>query len=84
MSPGTDPLDEPTSRIQRFQRFEHLFNALGRLADHINEVLAVGAMKVRKEHAPLLPLVIALSFGKALKTFQSIDRVCVLGYGEDA
>ncbi|MGH7364958.1 MAG: DUF5677 domain-containing protein [Candidatus Rokuibacteriota bacterium] len=84
MSPGTDPLDEPTSRIQRFQRFEHLFNALGRLADHINEILAAGAMKVGKEHAPLLSLIIALSFGKALKTFQLRDRVCVLGYGEDA
>ena len=81
-----DPLGNPEERSQRFQRFRRLFDAVGSLSDRLNEVIDTESLTWR--HKPdepaLLFLVVSAAFGKALKTFQAIERLCVLGYGEDA
>lgn len=84
MSPEVEPLGNPEERARRYRRFEQLFSAIGSLGDRINEIIDTEALKLKKEHGPVLSLVIALSFGKALKTLQAIDRLCLMGYGEDA
>ncbi len=84
MSPDTEPLGDSQERADRYHRFEHLFTALGSLGDRINGVIDAGSLTLKQEHGPLLSLVIALSFGKALKSLQATDRLCLLGYGEDA
>jgi hypothetical protein len=84
VSPEVEPLGNPEERARRYRRFEQLFSALGSLGDRINEVIDTEALKLKKEHGPVLSLVIALSFGKALKTLQATDRLCLMGYGEDA
>lgn len=83
MSPEIDLFaDDP----ERFQRFRREFRAQNILGDLVNEVLEQHGDKLKlkdgEEHD--LSLLVAASFGKGLKTFQSIARLCALGFGEDA
>lgn len=71
---------------ERYDRFEWLFREVDTLSDVINEIHA-------KYHGTKLLLtagagrevsiILATSFGKALKTFQAITTTALLGYGED-
>jgi len=71
----------------RYDRFEWLFRELDSLVDVINEintkyrgtklVLTAGAGRE-------VSIILATSFAKAMKTFQAITTMAVLGYGEDA
>ena len=83
MSPETDVFaDDPG----RFQRFEREFRAQNFLGDLVNEILDrhEHKLKVKDGEERDLSLLISASFGKGLKTFQAISRLCALGYGEDA
>ena len=41
-------------------------------------------LKVRSDHERDLSLLVSAAFGKGLKTFDAITRLCLLGFGEDA
>ena len=60
--------------------------AVGALGDRINDMLDNHADAIALKHDDERPLslVVATSLGKAMKTFQAIERLCVLGFGEDA
>jgi Family of unknown function (DUF5677) len=70
----------------RFQRFQLGFRAQNLLGDLINEILDrhVDKIKLKDGEERDLSLLISASFGKGLKTFQAISRLCALGFGEDA
>jgi hypothetical protein len=75
-------LDDPG----RFHRFEREFRAQNVLGDLVNEILDkyVDNLKLKDGAERDLSLLISASFGKGLKTFQAISRLCALGFGEDA
>ena len=70
----------------RFQRFEREFRAQNLLWDLVNEILDrhEDKLKLKDGEQRDLSLLISASFGKGLKTFQAISRLCALGFGEDA
>jgi hypothetical protein len=71
----------------RYYRFQQEFKAQNLLGDLINEVFDQynSQLTIREgEERDLSILVVAAVFGKAQKTFQTITRLCALGYGEDA
>lgn len=83
MSPETDFFaDDPG----RFQRFKREFRAQNLLGDLVNEILDrhVDKLRLKNGEERDLSLLISASFGKGLKTFQAINRLCALGFGEDA
>lgn len=83
MSPEIDFFADDPKRFERFQREFRPQNLLG---DLVNEVLDKHGenLKLREGEECDLSLLIAGSFGKGLKTFQAITRLCALGFGEDA
>lgn len=86
MTPDTDPLGDPRDRARRFGQFHRLFTCSGYLGDLINQVLDNHGDAIRLKPGPerLVSLIFITSFGKAMKTFQAIQRMRLLGYGEDA
>jgi Family of unknown function (DUF5677) len=83
MSPETDFFADDPGRFQRFQRE---FRAQNLLGDLVNEILDRHGdkLKLKDGEERDLSLLISASFGKGLKTFQAISRLCALGFGEDA
>jgi len=83
MSPETDLFADDSGR---FHRFDREFSAQNVLGDLVNEILDkhVDKLKLKDGEERDLSLLISASFGKGLKTFQAISRLCVLGFGEDA
>ena len=72
---------------ERRERFRVLFDATTRLGEILNAFLDQheDIMEFRRDDSKrYLNLIVVLSFGKALKTFQAIERLSVFGYGEDA
>ena len=72
---------------ERSERFRGLFDATERLGDLINAFLDQheDLMEFRRDDATRdVGMVVVASFGKALKTFQAISRLCASGFGEDA
>lgn len=83
MSLMPDLFDEGSAR---YNRFERLFRAQDTLNDLVNEILDQHGdkLKVRKGDEHDLSLIVASALGKGMKTFQAINRLCLLGFGEDA
>lgn len=71
---------------ERYARFALLFRINGDVGDLVNRVLDEEGVKiqVRDGEDRLLSAIIGPLLGKAMKTFQAIERLCLLGYGEDA
>jgi hypothetical protein len=71
---------------ERYGRFARLFGLGGDVGVRVNRVLDEEADKIQVRHGEdhLLSTMIGPLLGKAMKTFQAIDRLCLLGYGEDA
>ena len=72
---------------ERTERFRGLFDATGRLGGLINAFLDQheDLMEFRRDDSTRdVGMVAVMSFGKALKTFQAISRLCAFGFGEDA
>jgi hypothetical protein len=72
---------------ERYGRFRALFDATTRLGEILNAFLDQheDIMEFRRDDSKRhLSLIVVTSFGKALKTFQAIERLSVFGYGEDA
>src|SRR5262250_1814483 len=72
---------------ERVERFRGLFDSTARLGDLINAFLDQheDLMEFRRDDTTRdVGMVVVASFGKALKTFQAIGRLCASGYGEDA
>ena len=71
---------------ERYERFALLFRINGDVGDLVNRVLDEEGVKiqVRDGDDHLLSTIIGPLLGKAMKTFQAIERLCLLGYGEDA
>ena len=83
MSPEPDLFaDDPG----RFHRFAREFRAQNILGDLVNEILDkhIDKIKVKDGEERDLSVLVSVSFGKGLKTFQAILRLCALGFGEDA
>ncbi|MCI0626994.1 MAG: DUF5677 domain-containing protein [Acidobacteria bacterium] len=80
------PYDLFPEAQQRYQKFERLFQAQNTLGDAVNTILDRHSekLKVQEGEEHDLSLVVAAGLGKAIKTFQAITRLCLLGYGEDA
>lgn len=78
-----DAFDDATPR---FERFERLFLAHDTVGDSMNEVLDHEQPKMRVRDGPdrILSIVMAAALGRAMKTFQAVQRLCLLGFGEDA
>lgn len=76
-------LEGTAERYQRFARHLRLQDAVG---DRVNQVLdeETAKIKIRDGEQRLLSVLMGPLLGKALKTFQAVQRLCVLGYGEDA
>ena len=76
-------LQEATKRYMRFKRH---FKLQGDVGDRVNQMLDEEAdkMKVRNGKDRPLSALIGPALGKAVKTFQAVERNCVLGFGEDA
>lgn len=79
-------LPDPHDRFDRYKRFEFLFHAQNTLGDLLNDVLVnhEEQLKIREGEEHDVSLLVATSLGKAMKTFQAIVRLCLIGYGEDA
>jgi hypothetical protein len=84
--PLNELIPDPQDRSDRFKRFERLFHAQDTLGDLINDVLDnhEDQLKIREGEEHDLSLLTATSFGKGMKTYQAIVRLCLIGYGEDA
>lgn len=56
------------------------------MGDLVNKVLDDEVEKIQVRHGSdrLLSMIIGPLLGKAMKTFQAVERLCLLGYGEDA
>lgn len=70
----------------RFERFERLFRAQDDLGDLVNQVLDEEGDKIKVRDGPDRPLSVLMgpALGKAMKSFQAVQRLCLLGFGEDA
>lgn len=70
----------------RYKRLEDHFLAQAFLQEKVEEVCETSgeSIRVRRGDEQNLSVVVALSFAKGLKTFSAVNRLCVLGYGEDA
>jgi len=70
----------------RFQRFALRFKLVGDVGDAVNRVLDEEGEKMHERGGPDRPLSVLMGplLGKAMKTFAAIERLCLLGYGEDA
>ncbi|MFQ5873699.1 MAG: DUF5677 domain-containing protein [Dehalococcoidia bacterium] len=79
------PYDLFPEAQQRYRKFERLFQAQNTLGDAVNTILDkhTDKLKVREGEERDLSLVVAAGLGKAIKTFQAITRLCLMGYGED-
>jgi hypothetical protein len=64
----------------RFERFKPMFDALDELGDVGTSV----PLTTRGDMDALLPRLMMAALGKALKTLQAIQRLCLFGFGEDA
>jgi hypothetical protein len=71
---------------ERYARFEPLFRLQGDVGDRVNRVLDEESAKimVRDGEDRLLSGIVGPLLGKAMKSFQAIERLCLLGFGEDA
>jgi len=71
---------------ERWRRFPQLFRLQGDVGDRVNQVLDQEGSKiqVRPGEDRLLSGIMGPLLGKAMKTFQAIERLCLLGFGEDA
>ncbi len=71
---------------ERYARFARLFRLQGDVGDRVNQVLNEEADNIQVRHGEdrLLSTIIGPLLGKAMKTFQAVERLCLLGYGEDA
>jgi hypothetical protein len=71
---------------ERAQRFALHFKLVGDVGDAGNRLLDDEEDKMQERFGPDRPLSLLMgtSLGKAMKTFQAIERLCLLGYGEDA
>lgn len=71
---------------ERYGRFARYFRLQDAVRDGVNRMLREEAGKFRVEDGPrrILSLVVATVLGKALKTFHAVNRLCALGFGEDA
>ena len=71
---------------ERHARFAPLFRLQSDVGDRVNRILDEEAAKLRvragEDH--LLSSLMGPLLGKAMKNFQAITRLCVLGFGEDA
>lgn len=85
--PG-DALSEPIfpGARERYQRFVRHFRLNGDVGDAVNRVLDEEGEKSHERDGADRPLSVLIGtvLGKAMKTFQAIERLCLLGYGEDA
>lgn len=70
---------------ERYARFTRLFRLQGDVGDLVNKVLDDEVEKIQVRHGSnrLLSMIIGPLLGKAMKTFQAVERLCLLGYGED-
>jgi hypothetical protein len=78
-----DPEREQDLRA-RWQRFEKLFRAEGRLWDLVNEIFDDASIKLRGADERDLSLLVGAALGKVLKTFDGVHDLCIKGWGEDA
>src|SRR5713226_5116717 len=76
--------DREKDKAALFRRFHRLFKAQSELWDASNELLDHHPVKVRAGDEHDLSLFVAASLGKALKTFDGINQLCMAGWGEDA
>lgn len=80
----------PTQNLresERMQRFSNEFSALRILIESVNQINTMHPGEVRLRGARPnrdLDQVVAGSFAKAAKSFYAINKLCSLGYGEDA
>ena len=70
----------------RFKKYEKLFQAQECLGQAVNDFLHEyrELLKVKGGDEHDLSLLIPAALGKGLKTFQAVNRLCLLGYGEDS
>jgi hypothetical protein len=82
--PFADSILEGTR--ERYTRFARLFRLQDDVGDRVNRILDEEGdkIKVRDGDDRLLSSIIGPLLGKAMKTFQAVERLCLLGYGEDA
>jgi hypothetical protein len=79
------PLRQEFDAGRRFARFEHLFPAQDALADLVNQVLDEGdTLKIRDGPDRPMSVLMGSALGKAMKSFQTGQRLTLLGFGEDA
>jgi hypothetical protein len=71
---------------ERWARFGKLFSLQGDVGDLVNRVLDEEGDKMQVRHGEdrLLSGFVGPILGKAMKTFQGVERLCLLGFGEDA
>jgi len=77
-------LDDAGQRIDRFPKEIH---AMEILVDSLNEIIVRSRDKIKlRPDQPErdLDLLVAVSFGKASKSFQAINNLCAFGFGEDS
>jgi hypothetical protein len=76
-------LEGAAERYRRFARHFRLQDAAG---ERVNQVLDEESdkIKIRDGEQRLPSLMMGPLLGKAMKTFAAVQRLCVLGYGEDA
>ncbi len=78
--------DELQEATKRYMRFKRPFQLQGDVGDLVNQILDEEADKIAVRHGDdrALSALIGPALGKAMKTFQAVERNCVLGFGEDA
>ncbi len=71
---------------ERYHRFSRHFRLQGEVGDRVNQVLEeeTDKIKIRDGEQRLLSMLMGPLLGKALKTYRAVERLCVLGFGEDA
>jgi hypothetical protein len=78
-------IDSIRDREQRFRRLAKPFRAHAEMYQIVNAVLDEHALRLPPEPAPRdLGLLVGAALGKALKTYNAIHELCLLGHGEDA
>jgi hypothetical protein len=68
----------------RYARLKRHFDAQAIVWDAVNDLLDHHEVKVRDGADHDLSLLVGASLGKALKTFDGIQQLCLAGWGEDA
>jgi len=83
-----DPFGEVVraDAAERVVRFDRLFRLCCDVGDLVNRVIDEEGHKIQERGGEdrLLSGFVGSILGKAMKTYQAIERLCLLGFGEDA